>query len=73
MGVELRIVVEQKRNRAIAIVDALKEACVCDVLVIADASGLSRCVAAHGPDSVLIDVDNPTRDIMEELTQDSGP
>lgn len=74
MGQDLRIVVvEQDRERAISIVDALKEACDCDVLVIGDPSGLSRQIAAHGPDIVLIDVDNPTRDMMEELTLASGP
>lgn len=74
MRSDLRIVVvEQDRDLAIAIVDALKEACACDVLVIGDASGLSRQIAAHGPDIVLIDVENPTRDMMEELTLASGP
>lgn len=74
MRSDLRIVVvEQDRERAIAIVDALKEACACDVLVIGDPSGLARQIAAHGPDIVLIDIDNPTRDMMEELTLASGP
>lgn len=74
MGVDLRIVVvEQDRERAVAIVDALKGACGCDVLVIGDPSGMSRQIAAHGPDIVLIDVDNPTRDMLEELTLASGP
>jgi response regulator NasT len=71
---ELKIVVvEEDRDRAIAIVDALKDACACDVVVIGDASGLARQIAAHGPDIVLIDVNNPTRDMMEELTLASGP
>lgn len=67
------VVVEQDRDRAIAIVDALKDASPCDVFVIGDASGLARQIAAHGPDIVLIDIDNPTRDMMEELTLASGP
>jgi response regulator NasT len=67
------VVVEQDRDRAIAIVDALKDASPCDVVVIGDASGLARQIATHGPDIVLIDVDNPTRDMMEELTLASGP
>ncbi|MEL6958749.1 MAG: ANTAR domain-containing protein [Pseudomonadota bacterium] len=74
MSSELKIVVvEQDRDRAIAIVDALKDACQCDVLVIGSASGLARQVAAFGPDIVLIDIDNPTRDMLEELTLASGP
>ena len=67
------VVVEQDRDRAIAIVDALTDASPCDVCVIADASALARQIAADGPDIVLIDLDNPTRDMMEELTLASGP
>jgi len=67
------VVVEQDRDRAIAIVDALKDACACDVLVVGDSSGLERKIAAYGPDIVLIDIDNPTRDMLEELTLASGP
>lgn len=67
------IVVEDDRDRAIAIVDALKDACACDVVVIGDRSGLARQIAAHGPDIVLIDINNPTRDMLEELTLASGP
>jgi len=67
------VVVEEDRDRAIAIVDALKESSDCDVFVIGNASGLARKIAAHAPDIVLIDVDNPTRDMLEELTLASGP
>ncbi|MCF6446067.1 ANTAR domain-containing response regulator [Nereida sp. MMG025] len=74
MSADLKIVVvEDDRDRAISIVDALKDACVCDVVVIADRSGLARQIAAHQPDIVLIDINNPTRDMMEELTLASGP
>ncbi len=67
------VVVEEDQERAIAIVDALKEACVCDVFVVGNSSGLARKIAAHVPDIVLIDAGNPTRDVMEELTLASGP
>ncbi|SIT74182.1 response regulator receiver and ANTAR domain protein [Yoonia rosea] len=67
------VVVEQDHDRAIAIVDALKDACQCDVLVIVNADGLARQVAGFQPDIVLIDIDNPTRDMMEEMTLASGP
>jgi len=74
MVAELKIVVvEDDRERVIAIVDALKEACLCEVVVIGDRSGLARQIAAHGPDIVLIDINNPTRDMLEELTLASGP
>ncbi|KZY39002.1 two-component system response regulator [Roseovarius sp. HI0049] len=67
------VVVEEDRDRAIAIVDALKSATECDVHIIGNSSGLARKIAAHAPDIVLIDIDNPTRDMMEELTLASGP
>ena len=67
------VVVEEDRDRAVAIVDALKDASPCDVFVVGNTSGLARKIATHAPDIVLIDVDNPTRDMMEELTLASGP
>ncbi len=67
------VIVEQDRDRALSIVDALKDACACDVFIVANPSGLARQIAAHAPDIVLIDIDNPTRDMMEELTLASGP
>lgn len=67
------VVVEEDRDRAIAIVDALKDSGDYDVFVIGAASGLARKIATHAPDVVLIDIDNPTRDMLEELTLASGP
>ncbi len=67
------VVVEEDRDRALAIVDALKDSTDCDVHVIGNVSGLARKIAAHTPDIVLIDIDNPTRDMLEELTLASGP
>ncbi len=67
------VVVEEDRDRAIAVVDALKASDDCEVYVIGNVSGLARQIAAHEPDVVLIDIDNPTRDMLEELTLASGP
>ncbi|MEX0350639.1 MAG: ANTAR domain-containing response regulator [Paracoccaceae bacterium] len=67
------VVVEQNQERAFAIVDALKESGDVDVIVIGDVSGLARKIAMHSPDIVLIDIDNPSRDMLEELTVASGP
>lgn len=67
------VVVEEDRDRAIAIVDALKDSGDYDVHVIGSVSGLARKIAAFLPDVVLIDIDNPTRDMVEELTLASGP
>ena len=67
------VVVEEDRDRAIAIVDALRDSGEYDVHVIGNVSGLARKIAAFLPDVVLIDIDNPTRDMLEELTLASGP
>ncbi len=67
------VVVEEDRERAIAIVDALKVSGSYDVHVIGNVSSLSRRIAAVAPDVVLIDINNPTRDMLEELTLASGP
>ncbi|AUC54875.1 MAG: ANTAR domain-containing response regulator [Sagittula sp.] len=67
------VVVEADRDRAIAIVDALQGSGDFDVHVIGNPSSLARRIAALAPDVVLIDVDNPTRDMLEELTLASGP
>ncbi len=67
------VVVEQNQERAFAIVDALKESGDVEVFVIGSVSGLARKIATHSPDIVLIDIDNPSRDMLEELTVASGP
>ena len=67
------VIVEEDRDRAMGIVDALQDSAECDVFVIGNSSGLARKIATHAPDIVLIDIDNPTRDMLEELTLASGP
>ncbi len=67
------VVVEEDRDRAIAVVDALRASGSYDVHVIGNVSSLARRIAALAPDVVLIDIDNPTRDMLEELTLASGP
>ncbi|MEX0285548.1 MAG: ANTAR domain-containing response regulator [Paracoccaceae bacterium] len=67
------VVVEEDRARAISIVDALNQSGEFDVHVIGNVSSLSRKIGSLAPDVVLIDVDNPTRDMLEELTLASGP
>lgn len=67
------VVVEEDRGHALGIVEALKASGDHEVHVIGASTGLARKIAAHAPDVVLIDVDNPTRDMLEELTLASGP
>jgi response regulator NasT len=67
------IVVEKDPDRALRIVDGLREAGEHDILVISEGAGLARRVAERKPDIVLIDVSDPSRDILEELALASGP
>lgn len=74
MAQKLRIaVVEKDRDRALMIIDGLKDAGDYDVTVIGEETGLARRLATLAPDMVLIDLENPSRDILEELTLASGP
>lgn len=66
-------VVEADRDRALMIVDGLREAGNYDVTVIGDASGLARRLVELGPDVVLIDISNPNRDSLEQLALASEP
>jgi len=67
------IVVEKDRDRAMLIVDGLRDAGDFDVMVIAEETGLARRIAERNPDLVLIDLTSPSRDVLEELTLASGP
>jgi two-component system, response regulator / RNA-binding antiterminator len=67
------IVVEKDRERALLIVDALREAGDHRIRVIGDEAGLARQVAEIRPDLVLIDLASPSRDMLEELATATGP
>lgn len=67
------IVVEADRDRALQIVDGLRDAGEFDIDVIADPMGLARQIKTKQPDIVLIDIANPSRDTLEELAIASGP
>lgn len=67
------VVVETDRERALLIVDSLREAGDYEISVISEVTGLARHVARFRPDVVLADITNPSRDMLEELTLASGP
>lgn len=67
------IVVEPDPDRAQLIVDGLHETGQHDIQIIAEQAGLARKVAQLAPDLVLIDIANPSRDMLEELALASGP
>ncbi len=65
-------VVEPDRERALDIVNALKVEGWQNIIVLADATGLARKVGEFEPDLVLIDLTNPTRDALEQISLASG-
>ncbi|ALG89531.1 MULTISPECIES: ANTAR domain-containing response regulator [Actibacterium] len=67
------VVVEKDRERALLIVDSLREAGDFDIFVISEETGLARRISERNPDVVLVDVSNPSRDMLEELTLASSP
>lgn len=67
------IVVERDRERALRIVDGLAGSGDYAITVIAEEAGLARRIAEQKPDIILIDVANPSRDVLEELALVSGP
>jgi response regulator NasT len=71
----LRIaVVDRDRDRALTIVDALRDGFPeVDVVVFGDEAGLARRLAEAQADVVLIDLASPSRDALEQIAAASGP
>lgn len=67
------VVVEKDRERALMIVDGLRDAGDFEVFVIAEETGLARRIAERNPDLVLIDAGNPSRDALEDLATAAAP
>lgn len=66
---DLRIlVVEPDPEKARQIIDALVEAGWSDARAIGNASRLERAIKEHEPDIVLIDLANPSRDTLEQIS-----
>ena len=66
-------VIEKDRDRALMIVDGLREAGDFDVTVVGDDPGLAQRLSEIGPDIVLIDLANPRRDVLEEMALAAAP
>lgn len=66
-------IIETDRDRALQIVDGLRDAGDYTLTVIGDATGIARRLSEIDPDVVLIDIENPSRDSLEELSVAVGP
>ena len=67
------VVVEQDRDRALMIVDSLREAGDNEIYVISEVSSLARRITEKKPDMVIVDLSSPTRDMIEELSLATAP
>lgn len=67
------ILVEPDREKANQIVDSLAEDGFQKIQVITETSSLKRQIGAMNPDMVLIDMANPSRDMLEEIAIASQP
>ncbi len=67
---QLRVaVIEENEVRAAILVDGLREGGMTDVAVIASTGGLLRRLTAFDPDVILIGLENPSRDVLEQMFQ----
>lgn len=59
-------IIDERAGRAAIIEEGLKEAGLTDTIVITDRTGLLARLEALAPEVVLIDLENPSRDVLEE-------
>ena len=62
-------IVDDNSVRAAILVDGLRDAGVVDVTVIATTASLVRRLAELNPDVIIIDIANPSRDVLEQMFQ----
>ncbi|MEL6598065.1 MAG: two-component system response regulator, partial [Pseudomonadota bacterium] len=67
------VVVDLDRDRALMIVDGLRDAGHERISVVGDTVGLARRLSDLRPDIVLIDLENPNRDILTEIATAATP
>lgn len=63
------VIVDANPVRAAILEDGLREAGFRRVALIADMRGLARQLYAADPDVILIDLENPSRDVLEQMFQ----
>jgi two-component system, response regulator / RNA-binding antiterminator len=63
------LIVDQNLNRASVLEDGLREAGYQDLIVVRDMQNLLRRIVDEEPDVILIDLENPNRDVLEQMFQ----
>ncbi len=63
------LIVDQNLVRASILEDGLREAGYRDLIVVRDMQNLLRRIVDEEPDVILIDLENPNRDVLEQMFQ----
>jgi response regulator NasT len=63
------LVIDENRLRAAVIEDGLRDAGYTGLTVINDVVGIARKIAETAPDVIVIDLENPNRDMLESMFQ----
>jgi response regulator NasT len=63
------LIVDQNPERASLLEDAMREAQYSDVVVVRETHGLLRRIVQIDPDVIVIDLENPNRDVLEHMFQ----
>ncbi|KAB2940376.1 MAG: ANTAR domain-containing response regulator [Hyphomicrobium sp.] len=63
------LVIDENRLRAAVIEDGLRDAGYDNITVIHDVAGIARRIADIKPDVIVIDLENPNRDMLENMFQ----
>lgn len=67
------VIVEMDRERGVLIEESLRVAGDFDITLVGETNDLAGKIRDLNPDMVLVDIANPSRDVLEELTIASGP
>jgi len=63
------LIIDENRIRAAVIEDGLRDAGYTKLTVIHDVTGIARRIADISPDVIVIDLENPNRDVLESMFQ----
>jgi len=61
------LIVDQNVMRASVLEDGLREAGLSNVIVVRDMQNLMRRIVDTDPDVIFIDLENPNRDVLEQM------
>lgn len=63
------LIIDQNVTRAAILEDGLREAGLVDVIVVRDMQNLLKRIVDTEPDVIFIDLENPNRDVLEQMFQ----